>query len=83
MSRERLRSFQRDDDGQCDCRHRDGAAGSEVALETADVALMSDDLNHLPFAVGLSRQAGRVIRQNLWIKLGIVVILIPATVLGL
>ena len=60
-----------------------GAAGSEVALETADVALMSDDLNHLPFAVGLSRQAGRVIRQNLWISLGMVVFLIPATVLGL
>jgi Cd2+/Zn2+-exporting ATPase len=32
-----------------------GAAGSDVALETADVALMADDLAHLPFAVGLSR----------------------------
>lgn len=34
-----------------------GAAGSDVALETADVALMADDLAQLPFAVGLSRQA--------------------------
>ena len=60
-----------------------GAAGSDVALETADVALMSDDLNHLPFAVGLSRQTSRTIRQNLWISLGMVVILIPATLMGM
>jgi len=60
-----------------------GAAGSDVALETADVALMADDLNHLPFAVGLSRQAGRVIKQNLWMSLGMVAFLIPATILGL
>ena len=33
-----------------------GAAGSDVAFETADVALIADDLNHLPFAVGLSRE---------------------------
>ncbi|MHB8972725.1 MAG: heavy metal translocating P-type ATPase [Pirellulaceae bacterium] len=60
-----------------------GAAGSDVALETADVALMADDLNHLPFAVGLSRQTSRIIRQNLWFSLGMVAFLIPATVLGL
>ena len=60
-----------------------GAAGSDVALETADVALMADDLNHLPFAVGLSRQTSRVIRQNLWFSLGMVALLVPATVLGL
>ena len=42
-----------------------GAAGSDVALETADVALMADDLRHLPFAVGLSRATSRVIKQNL------------------
>ena len=60
-----------------------GAAGSDVALEAADVALMADDLSHLPFAVGLSRQTRRVIRQNLWFSLGIVAFLIPATILGL
>lgn len=60
-----------------------GAAGSDVALETADVALMADDLAHLPFAVGLSRQTSRVIRQNLWFSLGMVAFLIPATILGL
>lgn len=60
-----------------------GAAGSDVALETADVALMADDLSHLPFAVGLSRQTSRIIRQNLWFSLGMVALLVPATVFGL
>ncbi|QXD13785.1 heavy metal translocating P-type ATPase [Rhodocaloribacter litoris] len=60
-----------------------GAAGSDVALETADVALMADRLEHLPFAVGLSRQTSRIIRQNLWMSLGMVVFLIPATLFGL
>lgn len=60
-----------------------GAAGSDVALETADVALMADDLSHLPFAVGLSRQARTIIRQNLFISLGVVALLVPATILGL
>jgi Zn2+/Cd2+-exporting ATPase len=60
-----------------------GAAGSDVALETADVALMADDLRHLPFVVGLSRQTSRIIRQNLWFSLGMVALLVPATVLGL
>ena len=60
-----------------------GAAGSDVALETADVALMADDLAQLPFAVGLSRSTSRIIRQNLYVSLGVVAVLIPATVLGL
>ncbi len=60
-----------------------GAAGSDVALETADVALMADDLSHLPFAVGLSRKTRRIIKQNLWISLGMVAFLVPATILGL
>lgn len=60
-----------------------GAAGSDVALETADVALMADDLAHLPFAVGLSRQTRAVIRQNVFVSLGVVALLVPATVFGL
>ncbi len=60
-----------------------GAAGSDVALETADVALMADDLAQLPFAVGLSRSSSRIIKQNLWVSLGVVVLLIPATIFGL
>ncbi len=60
-----------------------GAAGSDVALETADVALMADNLAHLPLAIGLSRATRRIIRQNLWMSLGMVVFLVPATILGL
>ena len=60
-----------------------GAAGSDVALETADVALMADNLNHLPFAVALSRSTSSIIRQNLWFSLGVVALLVPATILGL
>lgn len=54
-----------------------------MALETADVALMADDLSHLPFAVELSRRTRKIIRQNLFISLGVVAILVPATILGL
>ena len=60
-----------------------GAAGSDVALETADVALMADDLSRLPFAVGLSRTTRGIIRQNLWMSLGMVAFLVPATLFGL
>ena len=60
-----------------------GAAGSDVALETADVALMADDLAQLPFAVGLSRKTRGIIRQNLWLSLGMVAFLVPATLFGL
>ena len=59
-----------------------GAAGSDVALETADVALMSDKIENLPFVIGLSRKSKRIIKQNLWISLGIVGVLIPSTLIG-
>jgi len=60
-----------------------GAAGSDVALETADVALMGDDLSQLPFAVDLSRHTRRIILQNVWVSLGVVALLVPATIFGL
>ena len=60
-----------------------GAAGSDVALETADVALMADNLDQLPLAIGLSRATRRIIRQNLWMSLGMVAFLVPATIFGL
>nr|WP_295866945.1 heavy metal translocating P-type ATPase [uncultured Chitinophaga sp.] len=60
-----------------------GAAGSDVALETADIALMGDKLTLLPFAIGLSRTASRIIKQNLWMSLGMVAILIPLTITGI
>lgn len=59
-----------------------GAAGSDVALETADIALMADRLDNLPFAIGLSRKSKSIIRQNLFISLGMVTLLIPLTILG-
>ena len=43
-----------------------GAAGADAALETADVALMGDDLAKLPFLLELSRSSRRIIRQNVW-----------------
>ncbi len=59
-----------------------GAAGSDVALETADIALMADKLENLPFAIGLSKKAHSIIKQNLFISLGMVIILIPLTITG-
>jgi Cd2+/Zn2+-exporting ATPase len=60
-----------------------GGAGADVALETADVALMADDLSMLPFAIRLSRATRRVIRQNLVISLGVILLLIVTSVTGL
>jgi len=60
-----------------------GGAGTAAALETADVALMGDDLGRLPFAMGLSRAARGVIRQNLAVSLGVIVLLVVATTTGL
>ena len=48
-----------------------GAAGTDVALETADIALMSDDLSRLPFTIGLSRQALRVVQTNIAVSLAV------------
>ncbi len=59
-----------------------GGAGIAVALETADVALMADDLGKLPFAVGLSRASRAVIRQNLGVSLGVIALLIVTSVFG-
>lgn len=59
-----------------------GAGGSDVALETADVALMSDDISKLPFAVALSRQSRRIILQNVGLSLGVIALLLPSAVFG-
>ena len=60
-----------------------GGAGTDVALETADVALMADDLGKLPFAVGLGRATLTIIRQNLFISLSVTAILIVLALSGL
>ena len=46
-----------------------GGAGTDTALETADIALMSDDLSKLPFTIKLSRRALRTIKQNITFSL--------------
>jgi Cd2+/Zn2+-exporting ATPase len=59
-----------------------GAAGTDTALETADVALMADDLGKLPFAVNLSRQARRIIGQNVAFSLGIKAVFLALALTG-
>ena len=60
-----------------------GGAGTDVALETADVALMGDDLSKLPFAVGLGRATRNIIVQNLFISLGVIALLIVTSLTGI
>ncbi|GIL14370.1 MAG: ATPase P [Chloroflexota bacterium] len=60
-----------------------GGAGSAQALETADVALMADDLTQLPYAVRLSRFARGIIRQNIAFSLGMKLIFMLLAVAGL
>jgi len=60
-----------------------GAAGSDVALETSEVALLGDSIRHLPFALLLAKQSERIIKQNLFISIGVMAILVPLTILGL
>ena len=59
-----------------------GGAGTDVALETADVALMGDNLDRLPFTVGLGRATRRIILQNLVIALGVITILVISSLTG-
>lgn len=56
-----------------------GAAGTDVALETADVVLMADDLTRLPYAIGLGRHARRVVKQNVAFAVGVIAVLIATT----
>jgi len=53
-----------------------GAAGTDVALETADVVLMADDLSNIAYAMHLSRKARRVVVQNIAFSLGVIVVLV-------
>ena len=59
-----------------------GGASTDVALETADVALMGDDLSKLPFAVSLGRATRRIILQNLVISIITIVCLAVASIAG-
>lgn len=59
-----------------------GAAGSDIALETADIALMSDDLSKLPWLIDHSRKTLRIIRQNITASLLVKAVFVLLTFLG-
>jgi Cd2+/Zn2+-exporting ATPase len=59
-----------------------GAAGTDIALETADVALMDDDLRKLPAFVRLSRKTARVLAQNIALAIGIKVVFFALALSG-
>ncbi len=69
-----------------------GGAGTDVALETADVVLMADDLRRLPYAIALARKSQQIVRQNLILAFGtmatlliltfVMVLPLPVAVLG-
>ncbi len=60
-----------------------GGAGTDTALETADIALMADDLTKLPYAIHLSRKALGVIKQNISFSLVVKAVFLVATFLGM
>ncbi|RZH67549.1 heavy metal translocating P-type ATPase [Natrinema altunense] len=60
-----------------------GAAGTDTALETADIALMGDDIGKLPYLYDLSHTANGVIRQNVWASLAVKALLAIGVPLGL
>lgn len=60
-----------------------GLGGTDVAIETAEIGLLSDDLSKLPHLLGLSKSAMRAIRQNLVFSLGVLVIAVVLTIPGI
>lgn len=59
-----------------------GAAGTDVALETANVILMADDIAKVSYAITLGRRANRVVKQNLAFAFGVVMVLVTGTFWG-
>jgi Cd2+/Zn2+-exporting ATPase len=59
-----------------------GGAGTDVALETADVVLMKNDLRGLPFALWLSRRTHAAVRRGLLFSFSVIVILVTGSFLG-
>ncbi|WP_269809957.1 heavy metal translocating P-type ATPase [Kineosporia rhizophila] len=59
-----------------------GAMGADVAIETADVALMGEDLRHLPVALAHARRARKIMVQSLVLSMLILLILVPLSGLG-
>ena len=59
-----------------------GTAGSDVALETADVALMADDLYRLVDAVRIGRRTRQIVKQNIVLSLTVLAVLVPGALFG-
>jgi cation-transporting ATPase G len=59
-----------------------GAMGTDVAIETADVALMGEDLRHLPQAFAHARRARRIMLQNVGLSLALITVLMPLALFG-
>ncbi len=59
-----------------------GAGGTDVALETADVVLMSSDLSKLPFTITLGRKAARIVRQNVIFSVSVIATLVTLTIVA-
>ncbi|MGM8365040.1 heavy metal translocating P-type ATPase [Virgibacillus sp. W0181] len=59
-----------------------GGAGTDTALETADIALMADDLEKLPYTISLSRKALHIIKQNIGFALGVKIIALLLVIPG-
>ena len=59
-----------------------GSGGTDVALDTADIVLMADDVGRIPYAIQLGRRALRVVKQNVILAVSVMVLLVFADVLG-
>lgn len=59
-----------------------GTAGSDVALETADIVLMADRLENLEQAINLGRRSPRIVKQNITFALSFIVLLLVANFVG-
>jgi Cd2+/Zn2+-exporting ATPase len=59
-----------------------GTVGTDAAIEAADVALMGDDLNKIPYAIGLGKKSRGISRQNIVFSILLLVILVPSALVG-
>ncbi|RKY79466.1 heavy metal translocating P-type ATPase [candidate division KSB1 bacterium] len=59
-----------------------GAAGTDAAIEAADIALLSDDLTKVLYAIGLGRKIRKISRQNIIFAVSVLVLLIPSSLAG-
>ena len=60
-----------------------GAAGSDVAIETADVALMQDDISKLPYLFSLSNKTMGIIKENITVAIGVKLLCVVLAILGI